>query len=75
MGLLSRVSYLKIQWLSTKIEIRCCLNVIGLCSNKRTERKNREDFIMIVMLYANLNDEDEKKLEKYLERHPKMKMG
>lgn len=68
MKMLSKVSYLKIHLLSTRVEVRSTLNVLGLCSDERAERKNREDFVNVMMLTTNLNLKDKKKLENYAKK-------
>lgn len=70
MNLLSKISYYKIQFLSTRIEIRSTLNVLGLCSDDRAERKNKEDVFKVMELTQNLNGKDVMKLIKYSKKHP-----
>lgn len=70
MNLLSRVSYLKIQLLSTRVEIRSTMNVLGLCSDKRAEEKNRKDVFKVIELVDNLNMKDKRRLIKYAKKHP-----
>lgn len=69
MNLLSKVSYYKINLLATRVEIRSTLNVLGLCSNKRADKKNKEDFYKVVELMKNLNKKDKKKINRYIAKH------
>lgn len=70
MNLLSRVSYWKIKYLATKIEIRSTLNVLGLCSNKKAATKNAKEFFEVVRLIKNLNPMEQEKLSDYCKKHP-----
>lgn len=70
MNLLSKVSYWKIQWLGTKIEIRSTLNTLGLCNNYIAEKKNKMEFFEICRLTKNLNSKERKRMYKYVRKHP-----
>ena len=48
MKMLFKMSYLKINFLLARIEVRGTLNALGLCSDKRTKRKNKEDFANVL---------------------------
>ncbi len=69
MGLLSRISYLKIKFLATRIEVRNTFYALELCSDKYVEERDKEDFVHILELMRNLNVKDKKKIDKYVEKH------
>lgn len=65
MNILSRISYLKLHMISTKIELRSTLNVLGIVSDKKAEDKNKEDVFKVIDLSRNLNKKDRRRLNKY----------
>lgn len=65
MNILSRISYLKLHMISTRIELRSTLNVLGIVSDKKAEEKNKEDVFKVIDLSRNLNKKDRKRLNKY----------
>lgn len=65
MGILSKVSYWKLHMISTRIELRSTLNVLGIVSDEKTEKKNKEDVFKVIDLSRNLNKKDQKRLSKY----------
>ena len=65
MSILSKVSYLKLHMISTRIELRSTLNVLGIVSDKKAEEKNKEDVFKVIDLSRNLNKKDQKRLSKY----------
>lgn len=65
MNILSRVSYLKLHMISTRIELRSTLNVLGIVSDQKAEEKNKEDVFKVIDLSRNLNKKDQKRLSKY----------
>lgn len=65
MSILSKVSYWKMHMISTRIELRSTLNVLGIVSDQKTEEKNKEDVFKIIDLSRNLNKKDQKRLNKY----------
>lgn len=67
MNILSKVSYWKLHMISTRIELRSTLNVLGILSDQKTEKKNREDVFKVIDLSRNLNKKDQKRLDKYVQ--------
>lgn len=65
MGILSKVSYWKLHMISTRIELRSTLNVLGIVSDQKAEKKNKEDVFKVIDLSRNLNKKDRKRLNKY----------
>ena len=65
MNILSRVSYLKLHMISTRIELRSTLNVLGIVSDQKAEKKNKEDVFKVIDLLRNLNKKDRRRLSKY----------
>ena len=65
MNILSRISYLKLHMISTRIELRSTLNVLGIVSDQKAEKKNKEDVFKVIDLSKNLNKKDRKRLNKY----------
>ena len=65
MNILSRISYLKLHMISTRIELRSTLNVLGIVSDQKAEEKNKEDVFKVINLSRNLNKKDRKRLSKY----------
>ena len=65
MGILSKVSYWKLHMISTRIELRSALNVLGIVSDQKAEKKNKEDVFKVINLSRNLNKKDRKRLRKY----------
>ena len=65
MNILSRISYLKLHMISTRIELRSTLNVLGIVSDKKAEEKNKEDVFKVIDLSRNLNKKDRRRLSKY----------
>lgn len=65
MNILSRISYLKLHMISTRIELRSTLNVLGIVSDKKAEDKNKEDVFKVIDLSRNLNKKDRRRLNKY----------
>lgn len=65
MSILSRISYLKLHMISTRIELRSTLNVLGIVSDQKAEEKNKEDVFKVIDLSRNLNKKDRKRLNKY----------
>lgn len=65
MNILSRISYLKICTISTRIELRSTLNVLGIISDQKAEEKNKKDVFKVMDLVGNLNNKDITKLIKY----------
>lgn len=65
MNILSRISYLKLHMISTRIELRSTLNVLGIVSDQKAEEKNKEDVFKVIDLSRNLNKKDQKRLSKY----------
>lgn len=65
MNILSKISYWKLHMISTRIELRSTLNVLGIISDQKTERKNKEDVFKVIDLSRNLNKKDRKRLNKY----------
>ena len=68
MNILSRISYLKLHMISTRIELRSTLNVLGIVSDKKAEEKNKEDVFKVIDLSRNLNKKDRRRLSKYAYR-------
>ena len=68
MNILSRISYLKLHMISTRIELRSTLNVLGIVSDKKAEEKNKEDVFKVIDLSKNLNKKDRRRLSKYAYR-------
>lgn len=68
MNILSKVSYWKLHMISTRIELRSVLNVLGIISNQKAEEKNKEDVFKVIDLSRNLNKKDRKRLSKYVHR-------
>lgn len=64
MNILSRISYLKLHMISTRIELRSTLNVLGIISDQKTEEKNKKDVFKVIDLSRNLNKKDQKRLSK-----------
>ena len=65
MNILSRISYWKMHMISTRIELRSTLNVLGIVSDQKAEKKNKEDVFKVIDLSRNLNKKDRKRLNKY----------
>ena len=65
MSILSKVSYWKMHMVSTRIELRSTLNVLGIVSDQKAEEKNKEDLFKVIDLSRNLNKKDQKRLSKY----------
>ena len=65
MNILSMVSYLKLHMISTRIELRSTLNVLGIVSDQKAEEKNKEDVFKVIDLLRNLNKKDRRRLSKY----------
>lgn len=65
MSILSKVSYWKMHMISTRIELRSTLNVLGIVSDQKAEKKNKEDVFKVINLSRNLNKKDLKRLSKY----------
>ena len=65
MNILSRISYWKLHMISTRIELRSTLNVLGIVSDQKAEKKNKEDVFKVIDLSRNLNKKDRKRLSKY----------
>lgn len=65
MSILSKVSYWKMDMISTRIELRSTLNVLGIVSDQKAEEKNKEDVFKVIDLSRNLNKKDRKRLSKY----------
>ena len=65
MNILSRISYWKLHMISTRIELRSTLNVLGIVSDQKAEEKNKEDVFKVIDLSRNLNKKDRKRLNKY----------
>lgn len=59
MNILSKVSYWKLHMISTRIELRSTLNVLGIIGNKK-------DVFKVIDLSRNLNKKDRKRLDKYV---------
>lgn len=66
MNILSKVSYWKLHMISTRIELRSTLNVLGILSDQKTEKKNKKDVFKVIDLSRNLNKKDRKRLDKYV---------
>lgn len=64
MNILSRISYWKLHMISTRIELRSTLNVLGIVSDQKAEEKNKEDVFKVIDLLRNLNKRDRKRLNK-----------
>ena len=64
MSILSKVSYWKLHMISTRIELRSTLNVLGIVSDQKAEKKNKDVF-KVIDLSRNLNKKDQKRLSKY----------
>ena len=71
MNILSRISYLKLYMISTRIELRSTLNVLGIVSDQKAEKKNKEDVFKVIDLSRNLNKKDRRRLSKYAYRAKK----
>ena len=65
MNILSRISYWKLHMISTRIELRSTLNVLGIVSDQKADEKNKEDVFKVIDLSRNLNKKDRKRLNKY----------
>ena len=65
MSILSKVSYWKMHMISTRIELRSTLNILGIISDQKAEEKNKEDVFKVIDLSRNLNKKDQKRLSKY----------
>ena len=68
MNILSRISYLKLHMISTRIELRSTLNVLGIVSDQKAEEKNKEDVFKVIDLSRNLNKKDRRRSSKYTYR-------
>ncbi len=68
MNILSRISYLKLHMISTRIELRSTLNVLGIVSDQKAEEKNKEDVFKVIDLSRNLNKKDRRRLSKFAYR-------
>ena len=68
MNILSRISYWKLYMISTRIELRSTLNVLGIVSDQKAEEKNKEDVFKVIDLSRNLNKKDRRRLRKYAYR-------
>lgn len=62
--MLSRISYMKLQFLATRIELRSAFNVLGLVSDLRAEEKNKKDMLAVTRLVCNLDAKDRKRLNR-----------
>lgn len=51
---------MKLHMISTRIELRSTLNVLGIVSDQKDEEKNKEDVFKAIDLTRNLNKEDQK---------------
>ena len=65
MSILSKVSYWKMHMILTRIKLRSTLNVLGIVSDQKAEKKNKEDVFKVIDLSRNLNKKDRKRLSKY----------
>ena len=65
MSILSKVSYWKMHMISTRIELRSTLNILGILSDQKAEEKNKEDVFKVIDLSRNLYKKDQKRLNKY----------
>lgn len=65
MNVLSKISYMKIHLIGTRVELRSVLNVLGLISDQKAEENNREDVFKVIDLTNNLNNKDRVRLNKY----------
>lgn len=65
MSILSKISYLKLHMISTRIELRSTLNVLGIVSDQKAEEKNKEDVFKVIDLLRNLNKRDRKRVIRY----------
>lgn len=65
MSILSKISYWKLHMISTRIELRSALNVLGIVSDQKAEEKNKEDVFKVIDLSRNLNKKDQKRLSRY----------
>ena len=68
MNILSRISYWKLHMISTRIELRSTLNVLGIVSDQKADEKNKEDVFKVIDLSRNLNKKDRRRLSKYAYR-------
>lgn len=68
MNILSKVSYWKLHMISTRIELRSTLNVLGVVSDQKAEEKNKEDVFKVIDLLRNLNKRDRKRVIRYAYR-------
>lgn len=68
MNILSKVSYWKLHMISTRIELRSTLNVLGIVSDQKAEEKNKEDVFKVIDLLRNLNKRDRKRVIRYAYR-------
>ncbi len=75
MSLLSKLSYYKIQWLATKVEIRCCLNALGFYPDLKTEERNKQDLLEAAKLSLVLDKKDIDKILKYIEKRQRKYYG
>ena len=66
MNILSKVSYWKIHWIGTMVELRSALNVLGLNDSRTVESKNRADVFKAATLFKNLNEKDRKRIDRYI---------
>ena len=66
MNILSKVSYTKMHLISTRIELRSTLHVLGLISDRWAEEQNKKDTFKVLNLVKNLNESDRRKLDKYV---------
>lgn len=68
MSILSKISYWKLHMISTRIELRSTLNVLGVVSDQKAEEKNKEDVFKVIDLLRNLNKRDRKRVIRYAYR-------
>ena len=68
MSILSKISYLKLHMISTRIELRSTLNILGIVSDQKAEEKNKEDVFKVIDLLRNLNKRDRKRVIRYAYR-------
>lgn len=64
MNILSRVSYVKMHLISTRIELRSTLNILGLVNDEKAEQENKKDLFEVIDLIKNLDAKDRKRLKK-----------
>lgn len=52
--------------ISARIELRSALNVLGIISDQKAEKRNKEDVFKVINLSRNLSKRDRKRLIKYV---------